>query len=80
MQVRVFGILATTLGTSTVELDAVPATTTALLAKIAADHPDVAVFLEKQKIAVAVNHEFAKPDAPIREGDEVALMPPVSGG
>lgn len=80
MQIRVFGILATTLGTSTIELDAVPATTTALLEKLAVDHPDIAVFLEKQKIAVAINHEFAGPDVAIGEGDEVALMPPVSGG
>src|SRR2546428_11229578 len=29
---------------------------------------------------LAVNHEFAEPSAKLREGDEVALMPPVSGG
>ncbi|TLZ60578.1 MAG: molybdopterin converting factor subunit 1 [Methanobacteriota archaeon] len=29
---------------------------------------------------LAVNHEFAEPTATLREGDEVALMPPVSGG
>jgi molybdopterin converting factor subunit 1 len=29
---------------------------------------------------VAVNQEFAAPGAVLREGDEVALLPPVSGG
>ena len=31
-------------------------------------------------ISCAVNAEFAKFDAPVREGDEVAFLPPVSGG
>ena len=29
---------------------------------------------------LAVNQAFAKPGAALRDGDEVALMPPVSGG
>lgn len=29
---------------------------------------------------LAVNQAFAKRDATLRDGDEVALMPPVSGG
>ncbi len=29
---------------------------------------------------VAINREYAPKDEPIREGDEVALIPPVSGG
>ena len=28
----------------------------------------------------ALNEEFARPEAPLREGDVVALLPPVSGG
>jgi molybdopterin synthase sulfur carrier subunit len=31
-------------------------------------------------IRVAINHEYVGPDHPIREGDEVALFPPVTGG
>ena len=31
-------------------------------------------------VRVAVNHAVAGPDAPIRDGDEVALFPPVTGG
>jgi molybdopterin synthase catalytic subunit len=31
-------------------------------------------------IAVALNHEYSERDAALHEGDEVALIPPVSGG
>jgi molybdopterin converting factor subunit 1 len=30
--------------------------------------------------AVAVNHEYVPLGTPLRDGDEVALIPPVSGG
>lgn len=29
---------------------------------------------------VAVNQHYARPDTPLSEGDEVALIPPVAGG
>jgi molybdopterin synthase sulfur carrier subunit len=31
-------------------------------------------------VRVAVNHDMAAPDAILREGDEVAFFPPVTGG
>ena len=31
-------------------------------------------------IRVAINQEFARPDDPVKAGDEVALFPPVTGG
>ncbi len=31
-------------------------------------------------IAISINQEFAGPDAKLKEGDEIALLPPVSGG
>jgi MoaE-MoaD fusion protein len=31
-------------------------------------------------LAMSVNQEYAAPDARLRQGDEVALLPPVSGG
>ena len=31
-------------------------------------------------VRIAVNHDMARPDTPVRPGDEVALFPPVTGG
>ncbi len=33
-----------------------------------------------RSLAVAVNREYAQPSIALRDGDEVALLPPVSGG
>ncbi len=32
------------------------------------------------QIVVAVNEEYAEPDTPLGAGDEICLIPPVSGG
>ena len=34
----------------------------------------------EKKLAIAVNEEYVVDDAPLVNGDEVALIPPVSGG
>ena len=31
-------------------------------------------------VRVAVNQDMARPDAPVKDGDEVAFFPPVTGG
>jgi sulfur-carrier protein len=31
-------------------------------------------------VRIAVNHDIAQPETPVRPGDEVALLPPVTGG
>ena len=36
--------------------------------------------LDPRSCVVAINREYAATGAPVREGDEVALVPPVSGG
>ena len=33
-----------------------------------------------ESIAVSVNHEFAGEGTPVEAGDELALIPPISGG
>jgi molybdopterin converting factor subunit 1 len=48
-----------------------------LLAKIKRQYPE----LQKlASLAVAVNDEYAQPDQILQTHDEVALIPPVSGG
>lgn len=38
------------------------------------------LFAEDQRVMMAVNHEVADPATPLKDGDEVALFPPVTGG
>jgi molybdopterin synthase sulfur carrier subunit len=62
---------------------------------IASEAPDVAAVLATLRgregvwarelaagraVRIAVNHQLVAADAPIREGDEIALLPPVTGG
>lgn len=46
--------------------------------QLVARHPDLEPF--GQAISTAVNAEYAKLDSPLADGDEVAFLPPVSGG
>ena len=45
---------------------------------IAADHPALAPF--ELSVSSARNEEFAKRTTAVADGDEVAFLPPVSGG
>lgn len=42
--------------------------------------PGLAEYIENGQVRAAVNHEFANLNKIVRDGDEVALFPPVSGG
>ena len=54
------------------------ATVRDLLDSVYAKHPQLKG--HGDAMLLAVNHEFADPAATLQDGDEVALMPPVSGG
>ncbi len=49
-----------------------------LLAALRAEFPRLADVTART--ITSVNQEFAPPDRPLRDGDEVAIFPPVSGG
>ena len=65
-------------GTARETLAAAPPTVGALRRALAEAHPALAGVLARSR--VAVDQEFAGDDAPLREGAEVAIVPPVSGG
>jgi len=54
------------------------ATVGELLAALCAEFPRLADVTAR--IITSVNQEFATPDRPLHDGDEVAIFPPVSGG
>ncbi len=43
-------------------------------------YPQVGELIRKKTVLVSVNHEIAHEDTEIKEGDEVALLPPFAGG
>jgi molybdopterin converting factor subunit 1 len=77
LTVHLFAAAAERVGTSRVELP-FPPTVAALRRALADDWPSLADLLPR--CAIAVNHEYATDDTPLHPGDEVAIIPPVSGG
>ncbi len=81
MQVRVlfFGMLKEMLGRSSEELELPEgATLSDLLARYEREAPKLKQFLPS--IALSINEEYAAASSRLKPGDEVALLPPVSGG
>jgi molybdopterin synthase catalytic subunit len=76
--VRCFAAARELLGSDHLVLaDVVPGTTAGqLVALLAARAPDLA----RLRLAGAVNRAYATDERVLREGDEVALIPPISGG
>lgn len=81
LQIYVFAGLAEQMGGALIELDWIPASalTAGLLKKKLAElYPQAAAALDQA--FVAVNQSYASDEHPIAEGDEIAVIPPVSGG
>jgi len=80
MGVRVlyFAVARDTAGTSGETLEPSPPDVAALRARLAELHPALSRLLPRCRIAV--DQEFAEDAAPLHDGAEVAIVPPVSGG
>ena len=51
-----------------------------LVGLLDADYPQIGELIRKKKVLVSVNQEIAHEDTEIKDGDEVALLPPFAGG
>jgi molybdopterin converting factor subunit 1 len=83
MQILYFAWLKERIGLAeeTVSPPAEVATVGALAEWLAArSAAHAAAFADRALIRCAVNQEFATAETPVREGDEVAFFPPVTGG
>lgn len=81
MQIRLllFAALRDILGTDEMTLELAEGSTAASLwASLRSKHDRLAAW--EAPPMVAVNQSYADPAVPLRDGDEVAFIPPVSGG
>jgi molybdopterin synthase catalytic subunit len=77
--VRLFALYRERAGASIVSVDVPDASTVGeLTAAVRADYPRLAP--PEVRIVVAVNAEYADDEQVLQPGDEVCLIPPVSGG
>jgi len=78
IEIKLFGIAKEIVSSSSlnIELDS-PYTIHGLRNEVMAKYP---AFGDLKSIMVAVNSEYAKDDQQLAASDEVALIPPVSGG
>jgi molybdopterin converting factor subunit 1 len=77
--VRLFARLRDITGTTELTRDVAPGATIGSVWKLlVSDFPDLAGY--ERSVSTAVNADYARMDQPLREGDEVAFLPPVSGG
>ncbi|MDC6389861.1 molybdopterin converting factor subunit 1 [Maribacter sp. PR1] len=80
MEILFFGITKDIVGSSQVKLDfenEVPKSVGELKMKLERKYPE---FSKLSSLAVAVNSEYADDNVQLQTNDEVAIIPPVSGG
>jgi molybdopterin converting factor subunit 1 len=79
MQIRVlyFGVLKDVMGHGDALMDVADSASVATLLEL---HRKLRADSVWDSIAVAVNQEYARATDVLKDGDEVALLPPVSGG
>ena len=77
--VRLFARLRDIAGTAELARDLAPGATIGdLWRQLAAEFPELSSY--ERSISSAVNADYARMDTPLADGDEIAFLPPVSGG
>ena len=77
--VKLFARLRDIAGAPELARDVAPgATIGSVWRELASDFPELAHY--ERSISAAVNADYAKMDRVLSDGDEVAFLPPVSGG
>ncbi len=78
--VKLFAILKDKAGRDELPIEAGPGTVSELLTVVSNQYPVLSDMISGNRLLVSVNREFAKADSTVKDNDEVALMPPFSGG
>lgn len=80
VEVRLFAVLRERAGSDSIRLELEEGATVAdALARIGGK-PPLSDLLRRLPVRMAVNRDYATPETPLRASDELALIPPVSGG
>jgi molybdopterin synthase catalytic subunit len=80
VSVRLFAILRERAGSDRVELQLPADATVADALEALAKLPGLGGVLERLPVRMAVNRDYASPQTPLAADDELALIPPLSGG
>jgi molybdopterin synthase catalytic subunit len=80
VQVRLFAMLRERAGSDSVELELRDGATVGEALEALAERPELADALDRMPVRMAVNREYADAGTTLRADDELALIPPVSGG
>jgi molybdopterin synthase catalytic subunit len=80
VEVRLFAILRERAGRGRIAVELEPGATVADAIDALAAEPALAGVLERLPVTMAVNRDYAGADSVLHAGDELALIPPVSGG
>lgn len=81
LQVRLFAILRERAGRESVEVEVADgATVDQTLEALGRQHEELASVIDRSSLVMAVNQVYASRDTVLHAEDELALIPPVSGG
>jgi MoaE-MoaD fusion protein len=80
LRVRLFAILRERAGSDSIEVDLAEGATVADAIRTLSQLPTLAGVLDRLPIQMAVNREYATSDTRLLAEDELALIPPISGG
>src|SRR4051794_41889990 len=80
VRVRLFAVLRQRAGRESVEIEVQEGATVADALDVLAGQPGLAGVLDRLPVRMAVNRDYAEPETELSPDDELALVPPVSGG
>jgi len=80
VRVRLFAVLRQRAGSDSVEVEVEEGATVADALQALATQPGLGDLLDRIPVRMAVNRDYAEPETELSPDDELALVPPVSGG
>jgi molybdopterin synthase catalytic subunit len=80
VRIRLFAQLRERAGADSIDAELADGTTVGQALETLAQRPPLGELLTRLPVRMAVNRELVGDDTPLRPGDELALLPPVSGG